>query len=210
MTRRFQSVAELGSPGQVSSPGRLGGRACTASRPSSWCRHRCAEQAGAEGDRIEHASVVPPGYPGRLARLGRRWSPSPGSSASAATTICVTSHLAEQAWLYPCATLLRSGVARRGRHRRAFWPVRIHGAAWPVRVTRRTPRGQVLGPGERIRRSGRCGCSWRHPRTRVRAHGRARSAWRLVRAASPPTTIPSSTFRRRRPGVHHRCTGVSL
>jgi predicted amidohydrolase YtcJ len=107
------------------------------------------ERAGTVGDRIEHASVVPPGYPARLARLGLTVVTQPGFISVRGDDYLREVPAAERAWLYPCATLARAGVAV------AAGTDAPHGPGDPWRcvaaaATRRTPAGRVLGPAERL------------------------------------------------------------
>ena len=107
------------------------------------------ELAGPAGDRIEHASVVPPGYPAALARLGLTVVTQPGFISDRGDDYLREVPAAEQAWLYPCASLIRAGVAVAGSTDAPFGPAdpwRCIAAA----VHRRTPGGQVLGRLERI------------------------------------------------------------
>jgi predicted amidohydrolase YtcJ len=107
------------------------------------------EQAGAAGDRIEHASVVPPGYAARLARLGLTVVTQPGFISLRGDDYLREVPPAEQAWLYPCATLARAGAAVAAGTDAPFGPPdpwRCVAAA----VTRRTPSGRVLGRSERL------------------------------------------------------------
>jgi predicted amidohydrolase YtcJ len=107
------------------------------------------ERAGAAGDRIEHASVVPPGYAAALARLGLTVVTQPGFISDRGDDYLREVPAAEQAWLYPCASLIRAGVAVAGSTDAPFGPAdpwRCIAAA----AQRRTPGGQVLGRRERI------------------------------------------------------------
>jgi predicted amidohydrolase YtcJ len=107
------------------------------------------EQAGAAGDRIEHASVVPPGYAARLARLGLAVVTQPGFISVRGDDYLREVPAPEQAWLYPCATLARAGTAVAAGTDAPFGPAdpwRCVAAA----VTRRTPSGRVLGRPERL------------------------------------------------------------
>jgi predicted amidohydrolase YtcJ len=107
------------------------------------------EQAGPADDRIEHASVVPPGYPAALARLGLTVVTQPGFISDRGDDYRREVNAAEQPWLYPCATLLRAGVAVAASTDAPFGPAdpwRCIAAA----VHRRTPAGHVLGRPERI------------------------------------------------------------
>jgi predicted amidohydrolase YtcJ len=107
------------------------------------------EQAGAAGDRIEHASVVPPGYAARLARLRLAVVTQPGFISVRGDDYLREVPAPEQAWLYPCATLARAGTAVAAGTDAPFGPAdpwRCVAAA----VTRRTPSGRVLGRPERL------------------------------------------------------------
>jgi predicted amidohydrolase YtcJ len=107
------------------------------------------EQAGVAGDRIEHASVVPPGYAVRLARLGLAVVTQPGFISVRGDDYLHEVPAAEQPWLYPCATLTRAGTAVAASTDAPFGPAdpwRCIAAA----VSRRTPSGRVLGPRERL------------------------------------------------------------
>ncbi len=107
------------------------------------------EQAGVAGDRIEHASVVPPGYAARLARLGLTVITQPGFISVRGDDYLREVPAPEQAWLYPCATLARAGTAVAAGTDAPFGPAdpwRCVAAA----VGRRTPAGRVLGPPERL------------------------------------------------------------
>jgi predicted amidohydrolase YtcJ len=107
------------------------------------------EQAGVAGDRIEHASVVPPGYAARLARLGLTVVTQPGFISVRGDDYLREVPAPEQAWLYPCATLARAGTAVAAGTDAPFGPAdpwRCVAAA----VARRTPGGRVLGRTERL------------------------------------------------------------
>jgi predicted amidohydrolase YtcJ len=107
------------------------------------------EQAGVAGDRIEHASVVPPGYAARLARLGLTVVTQPGFISVRGDDYLCEVPAPEQAWLYPCATLARAGTVVAAGTDAPFGPAdpwRCVAAA----VARRTPAGRVLGPTERL------------------------------------------------------------
>jgi predicted amidohydrolase YtcJ len=107
------------------------------------------EQAGAAGDRIEHASVVPPGYAPRLARLGLSVVTQPGFISARGDDYLRGVPAPEQPWLYPCATLARAGAAVAAGTDAPFGP----SDPWRcvvAAVTRRTPGGRVVGRGERL------------------------------------------------------------
>jgi predicted amidohydrolase YtcJ len=107
------------------------------------------ELAGTAGDRIEHASVVPPGYPAALARLGLTVVTQPGFISDRGDDYLREVEAGEQAWLYPCASLIRAGVAVAASTDAPFGPAdpwRCISAA----AQRRTSSGQVLGRAERV------------------------------------------------------------
>lgn len=107
------------------------------------------EQASVAGDRIEHASVVPPGYAARLARIGLVVVTQPGFISARGDDYLREVPAAEQAWLYPCATLARARAAIAAGTDAPFGPSdpwRCVAAA----VTRRTTSGQVVGRPERL------------------------------------------------------------
>jgi predicted amidohydrolase YtcJ len=107
------------------------------------------EQAGTAGDRIEHASVVPPGYAARLARLGLTVVTQPGFVGARGDDYLREVPAPEQPWLYPSATLARAGVAVAAGTDAPFGPPdpwRCVAAA----ITRRAPSGRVVGRAERL------------------------------------------------------------
>jgi predicted amidohydrolase YtcJ len=107
------------------------------------------ELGRAKGDRIEHASVVPPGYPARLAQLGVVVVTQPGFIGVRGDDYLRDVALTEQAWLYPAATLARAGVAVAAGTDAPFGPSDPWRCVTSA-VTRRTPAGQVLGPAEQM------------------------------------------------------------
>lgn len=107
------------------------------------------ERAGPAGDRIEHAGVVPPGYPAKLAQLGLTVVTEPGFIGARGDDYLRDMPAGEQDWLYPCASLVRTGVAVAAGTDAPFGPV----DPWlciASAVTRRTPAGRVLGRNERM------------------------------------------------------------
>ena len=107
------------------------------------------EQAGVAGDRIEHASVVPPGYAAILARLGLAVVTQPGFISVRGDDYLREVPAPEQDWLYPCATLARAGTAVAAGTDAPFGPA----DPWQcvaAAVARRTPSGRVLGRPERL------------------------------------------------------------
>jgi predicted amidohydrolase YtcJ len=107
------------------------------------------EQAGPAHDRIEHAGIVPPGYAGKLASLGLAVVTQPGFIGARGSDYLRAVEPAEQDWLYPCASLVRAGVAVAAGTDAPFGPAdpwRCIASA----MTRRTEGGQVLGRRERL------------------------------------------------------------
>jgi predicted amidohydrolase YtcJ len=101
------------------------------------------------GDRIEHAALVPPELIPELARLGLRVVTQPGFLADRGDDFLRDVPPADRPDLYRCATLLSAGVPVALSSDAPFGPL----DPWAViaaAVTRRTPSGQVAGPGERI------------------------------------------------------------
>ena len=101
------------------------------------------------GDRIEHAALVPPELVPEMSRLGVRVVTQPGFLAHRGDDFLRDVPAGERGDLYRCATLLQAGI-----------PVALSSDApygpfdpWAVIAAatgRRTPSGQVAGPGERI------------------------------------------------------------
>jgi predicted amidohydrolase YtcJ len=101
------------------------------------------------GDRIEHAALVPPELIPDLARLGVRVVTQPGFLADRGDDFLRDVPPADRPDLYRCATLLQAGIPVALSSDAPFGPL----DPWAVIVaatTRRTPSGQVAGPGERI------------------------------------------------------------
>lgn len=110
------------------------------------------EQAGrhpAVPDRIEHASIVPPGYAAEIARLGLVVVTQPGFVRERGDAYLEQVPAAEREWLYPCAGLLRCGVAVAASTDAPFGPADPW-ACINAATSRRTRSGQVLGSGERL------------------------------------------------------------
>lgn len=107
------------------------------------------EKATVPGSRIEHAGIVPPGYPERLAALGVAVVTQPGFVGARGDDYRRDVDLAEQSWLYPCASLIRAGITVAAGTDAPFGPADpwlcIASAA-----TRRTESGVVLGRRERV------------------------------------------------------------
>jgi predicted amidohydrolase YtcJ len=107
------------------------------------------ERAGVADDRIEHASVVPPGYAARLADLGLTVVTQPGFISARGDDYLREVPAPERPWLYPCASLARAGTALAAGTDAPFGPAdpwRCVAAA----VSRRGPSGRVVGPPERL------------------------------------------------------------
>ena len=108
------------------------------------------ESVGAlDGDRIEHASVVPPGFGERMNRLGVTVVTQPGFIATRGDDYLRDVPVEEQPWLYPCASLIRDGVGVAGGTDAPY------GSADPwqsvaAAVARRTASGERLGAAERL------------------------------------------------------------
>jgi len=101
------------------------------------------------GDRIEHAALVPPELVPDLARLGVRVVTQPGFLADRGDDFLRDVPPADRPDLYRCATLRRAGIPVALSSDAPFGPL----DPWSViaaAATRRTPSGQVAGPGERI------------------------------------------------------------
>ncbi len=107
------------------------------------------EEAGPAGDRVEHAGIVPPGCADQLAQLGIAVVTNPGFIADRGDDYLREVPAAEQAWLYPCASLISAGVAVAAGTDAPFGPA----DPWQciaAAMNRATPTGNVLGPAERV------------------------------------------------------------
>jgi predicted amidohydrolase YtcJ len=101
------------------------------------------------GDRIEHAALVPPELVPDLARLGLRVVTQPGFLADRGDDFLRDIPPADRPDLYRCAALRQAGIPVALSSDAPFGPL----DPWAViaaATTRRTPSGQVVGPGERI------------------------------------------------------------
>jgi predicted amidohydrolase YtcJ len=107
------------------------------------------EQAGAAGDRIEHAGIVPPGCADALARLGVAVVTNPGFIADRGDDYLREVPAAERDWLYPCASLISAGVAVAAGTDAPFGP-RDPWRCISAAATRSTAAGRVLGKAERL------------------------------------------------------------
>jgi len=100
-------------------------------------------------DRIEHASIVPPGYAAELAGLGLAVVTQPGFIAERGDSYLASVPVAEQDWLYPCASLLQAGVAVAASTDAPFGPADPW-ACIAAAVSRRTEAGRILAQAERV------------------------------------------------------------
>jgi predicted amidohydrolase YtcJ len=110
---------------------------------------QAAPAPAGQADRIEHAAIVPPGYAGALARLGLTVVTQPGFIPDRGDDYRQHVPATEQNWLYPCASLLRAGVAVAAGSDAPFGPA----DPWlgiAAATTRRTTAGAVLGAGEKV------------------------------------------------------------
>jgi predicted amidohydrolase YtcJ len=110
---------------------------------------RAGPAPAVQADRIEHAGIVPPGYADDLARLGLAVVTQPGFIHDRGDDYLEHVTTTEQSWLYPCATLLRAGVAVAAGSDAPFGPA----DPWlgvAAATTRRTKAGAVLGAAERV------------------------------------------------------------
>jgi predicted amidohydrolase YtcJ len=100
-------------------------------------------------DRIEHAGIVPPGYAAEVARLGLAVVTQPGFIQDRGDDFLRHVPATEQRWLYPCASLLRAGVAVAAGSDAPYGPAN----PWlsiAAATTRLTSGGAVLGADERV------------------------------------------------------------
>lgn len=108
------------------------------------------DEVGArEGDRIEHGAVVHPAEAVRIAGHGLTVVTQPAFVAERGDDYLADVEPGDRPHLWPCAGLLRAGIAVGGSTDAPFGPAdpwRAIAAA----VERRTATGQVLGPGERL------------------------------------------------------------
>ena len=107
------------------------------------------EAGGRRGDRIEHASLVPPGLIPQLAELDLLVVTQPNFVAERGDDYLRDIPAAEHDWLYRCASLVSSGV------RLSLGTDMPFGHADPWRAMRgacerRTPGGEILGEMERL------------------------------------------------------------
>jgi predicted amidohydrolase YtcJ len=108
------------------------------------------EQAGRHaGDRIEHASVVPPGLIDQLRRLGVTVVTQPNFVAERGDRYLADVEPEEHDNLYRIASLQRAGIPVAGGTDAPFGQPDVW-AAMRAAVSRQTSTGQVLGRAERI------------------------------------------------------------
>ena len=101
------------------------------------------------GDRIEHAALVPAELVPDLARLGVRVVTQPGFLAHRGDDFLRDLRPDDRPDLYRCATLRQAGIPVALSSDAPYGPL----DPWAVIAAaagRRTPSGQVAGPGERI------------------------------------------------------------
>ena len=156
------------------------------------------EQVGSAGDRIEHASVVPPGYSAQLAGLGLTVVTQPGFIGAHGDHYLRAVPAAEQDWLYPCASLLRAGTVVVAGTDAPFGPAdpwRCVASA----VTRSTRAGPIPSVASGCQPGGPSACSWGQPTIRG-AGARSRPASRPTcaycvghSARSWPTRLPPAS-----------------
>lgn len=108
-----------------------------------------AEAGVLGGDRLEHASVVHRQLVGRIAELGLAVVTNPGLVHARGDVYLEEVDARDLEFLYPCATLLRAGVAVAAGSDAPFGPV----DPWTVvdaARTRRTAAGRTLVPDEKV------------------------------------------------------------
>jgi predicted amidohydrolase YtcJ len=108
------------------------------------------DEAGSRaGDRIEHGAVVHPSEAVRIASHGFTVVTQPAFVAARGDDYLADVDADDRPYLWPCAGLLRSGIAVGGSTDAPFGPA----DPWPAiaaAVNRRTPSGEVLGADERL------------------------------------------------------------
>lgn len=101
------------------------------------------------GDRIEHAAVVPSGVAEWMARLRVRVVTQPGFVADRGDDYMRDMSANDQSCLYPLGSLLAAGVPTSVSSDAPYGPLDPWHVIRAAR-DRKTPRGHVLGPAERI------------------------------------------------------------
>ncbi|MDQ1503110.1 MAG: hypothetical protein QOD57_837 [Actinomycetota bacterium] len=108
------------------------------------------DEAGSRiGDRIEHGAVVHPSEAVRIAAHGLTVVTQPAFVAERGDDYLADVDPDDRPHLWPCAGLLRSGIAVGGSTDAPFGPADPW-LAMAAAVTRRTPSGEILGADERL------------------------------------------------------------
>ena len=107
---------------------------------------QCAARAG---DRIEHASVIPPGFADQIAQFGLGVVTQPGFVHAHGDRYLRDVAPDEQPWLYPVASLLAAGVTVAFSSDAPYGPLDPW-LAIAAASRRRTADGRPLGPAERV------------------------------------------------------------
>jgi predicted amidohydrolase YtcJ len=108
------------------------------------------DEAGSrDGDRIEHGAVVHPSEAVRIAAHGLTVVTQPAFVADRGDDYLTDVDPDDRPHLWPCAGLLRSGIAVAGSTDAPFGPADPWQAI-AAAVNRRTPSGEILGAGERL------------------------------------------------------------
>jgi predicted amidohydrolase YtcJ len=108
------------------------------------------DEAGARpGDRIEHGAVVHPAEADRIAAHGLTVVTQPAFVAQRGDDYLTDVDAEDRPHLWPCAGLLRAGIAVGGSTDAPFGPADPW-LAIAAATTRRTPAGRVLGADERL------------------------------------------------------------
>ena len=108
------------------------------------------DEAGSHaGDRIEHGAVVHPEEAVRIAAHGLTVVTQPAFVAQRGDDYLADVDPDDRPYLWPCARLLRAGVAVGGSTDAPFGPADPWQAI-AAATTRRTPSGHILGPDERL------------------------------------------------------------
>jgi predicted amidohydrolase YtcJ len=101
------------------------------------------------GDRIEHAGIVPPGYSHVLAELGVAVVTQPGFIAVRGDDYLHEVPGPERDWLYPCGSLLAAGVPVAAGSDAPFGPLDPW-LAMTAAVTRRAASGMTVAACEQV------------------------------------------------------------
>ena len=107
------------------------------------------QEAGVQGDRIEHASVAPPDAITDLAHLGLVVVTQPAFVSARGDDYLTDVDPRDVDALYPIGSLLAAGITVRGSSDAPYGPVDPW-LAMRAATDRRTESGAVLSPGERI------------------------------------------------------------